>query len=80
MAKFLLRAGLGQAFMPPAATGTVFSDVSAGHWAGAWIEEFQRRGFTGGCSSSPLRYCPEALVTRAEMAVFLQRVFSLAGP
>jgi len=28
-------------------------------------------GITGGCAVSPLRYCPENTVTRAQMAVFL---------
>lgn len=35
---------------------------------------------TGGCSTSPLDYCPTAIVTREQMAVFLVRTFSLPFP
>jgi hypothetical protein len=50
-----------------------FADVAANHWAWTFIERLYRAGITGGCSVSPLRYCPDAAVTRAEMAVFLLR-------
>jgi outer membrane protein assembly factor BamB len=71
MAVFLLRARHGQAFAPLPATGTVFEDVPAGAFAAAWIEELAREGITGGCSITPALYCPENVVTRAQMAVFL---------
>ena len=32
-----------------------------------------RAGITNGCNTNPLRYCPEDPVTRAQMAVFLER-------
>ena len=41
-----------------------------------WIDEFYRRGITTGCGVGPLIYCPEREVTRAEMAVFVNRAFS----
>lgn len=50
-----------------------FSDVSAQYWAWNFIERLYAAGITGGCSLSPLQYCPEATVTRAQMAVFLER-------
>lgn len=78
MAAFLLRAKFGPAYVPPAATGAVFSDVPASHGAAAWIERFASLGYTTGCASTPVpRYCPDQPVTRAAMAVFLQRVFEL---
>ena len=49
----------------------IFSDVSYGYWARDWIERLYNHGVTGGCSATPLMYCPEATVTRAQMAVFL---------
>jgi hypothetical protein len=30
------------------------------------------------CGTSPLRFCPDALVTRAEMATLLRQSFGLA--
>jgi len=69
MAVFLLKAKLGGGYAPPAASGTVFSDVPPGAFAGAWIEDLAGSGVTSGCGG-PL-YCPDAAVTRAQMAVFL---------
>jgi len=34
-------------------------------------------GITSGCGTGPLRYCPDDLVTRAQMAVFLVKTFNL---
>ena len=69
MAVFLLKSKHGSGYTPPAATGNVFDDVPANHWAAAWIEQLADEGITGGCGSG--NYCPEAAVTRDQMAVFL---------
>lgn len=50
-----------------------FADVSADYWAQDYIERLYASGITDGCGVSPLRYCPEAIVNRAQMAVFLER-------
>jgi ELWxxDGT repeat protein len=78
MAVFLLRGTRGTGFVPPPATGAVFTDVSAGYWAAPWIEQLAAEGITGGCA--PGVYCPDNPVTRAEMAVFLTKTFGLALP
>jgi hypothetical protein len=57
--------------MPPAASGTVFSDVPASAFAAAWIEQLAEEGITTGCGGG--KYCPNASVTREQMAVFLLR-------
>ena len=77
MAVFLLRAKHGAGFDPPAPTGTMFADVPATHPFAKWIEQLAREGITGGCSTSPPQYCPDATVTRGQMAVFLVRTFNL---
>ena len=51
----------------------VFADVPPDFWASDWILALYRGGLTAGCATGPLRYCPLAEVTRAEMAVFLLR-------
>jgi hypothetical protein len=71
MAVFLLKSKYGSAYLPPAATGQVFSDVPAGSFAAAWIEQLAEEGITTGCGGG--RYCPNGIVTRAQMAVFLLR-------
>jgi ELWxxDGT repeat protein len=56
---------------PPAATGTRFQDVPADYWAAPWIEQLAAEGIVGGCSTDPSLYCPDRVLTRAEMAVLL---------
>jgi fibronectin type 3 domain-containing protein len=48
-----------------------FNDVPPNYWAFSFIEELAASGVTGGCGGG--NYCPEDPVTRAQMAVFLER-------
>jgi hypothetical protein len=50
-----------------------FADVPDTYWAWSSIEQVYKAGITGGCSTSPMLYCPTNPVTRAQMAVFLLR-------
>ena len=52
---------------------TTFSDVLLSHWAWKYVESLFYASITGGCATNPLQYCPEASVTRAQMAVFLEK-------
>ncbi len=76
MAIFLLRAEHGSSYAPPTATG-IFQDVPVGSFAANFIEQLYSEGITGGCGTSPLRYCPNDATTRGAMAVFLSRTFAL---
>ena len=69
MAIFILRGEHGSAYVPPAATGTMFGDVSVSTFGAPWIEQFSTEGITSGCGGG--LYCPDANVTRAQMAIFL---------
>ncbi len=75
MAVFLERGLHGNSFTPPNVPAT-FGDTT-GHWAEDWIEALKADGITGGCGGG--NYCPNAPVTRAEMAVFLLRVMHSAS-
>ncbi len=75
MAIFLLRSKHGASYVPPAATGTMFTDVPTSYWAARWIEQLANEGITSGCGTN--LYCPDATVTRAQMAIFLVRTFNL---
>jgi hypothetical protein len=77
MAVFLVRGIHGATFAPPAATGTVFSDVPASGGFAKWIEQLAADHITGGCGGG--NYCPSAAVTRAEMAIFLLKAKHGAG-
>ena len=74
MAVFLLRAKYGAGYVPPTPVG-VFSDVDLSYWAVSWIEQLAAEGITNGCGDG--NYCPDDRVTRAQMAVFLVRIFEL---
>jgi photosystem II stability/assembly factor-like uncharacterized protein len=55
-----------------------FADVDpASHFAFTFIEALERSGVTGGCGGSD--YCPDNPVTRAQMAVFLERGINGSG-
>ncbi len=74
MAVMVVRIRRGTDFMPPAAIG-LFGDVAADHWAAPYIEQLWADGITAGCGVEgevPL-YCPDAEVSRAQMAVFVCR-------
>ena len=74
MASFLTRAfGLE----PAEAAG--FSDL-AGTVHAPNIDSAVAAGLVNGCSTDPLRFCPDEPVTRAEMVEFLARAFDLAPP
>jgi len=78
MSVFVLRSTKGPSYQPPAATG-FFADmpVVGKEWMQPWADEYYREGITTGCAIDPLRYCPEAAVTRAAMAAFISRAYAL---
>lgn len=53
--------------------------MPAGYWARQWIETLFRNGVTAGCGTSFALFCPDAPVTREQMAVFLLRAKEGAG-
>jgi hypothetical protein len=77
MAVFLLKASQGAAYVPPPASGTIFTDVPVNAFAADWIEDLYSRNVTGGCLTNPLRYCPTNTNNRQQMAVFITKTFSL---
>jgi ELWxxDGT repeat protein len=52
-------------------TDVFFQDVAPDHWAFSWVERLAKTGITGGCNQDS--YCPEDPVTRAQIAVFLEK-------
>jgi hypothetical protein len=75
-AVFILRGAYGaipEPPYPPPATAT-FSDVSSSYWGYGWIESLWHDGFTAGCGTDPLIFCPLRQHTRAEGSVFFLRI------
>jgi Glucose/sorbosone dehydrogenases len=78
MAVFIERA-MGN-FSPNPSPSGMFTDLSPTDPFTPFIEQLYNDGITSGCSTSPLKYCPQAFVTRGEMAVFLDRAFGIPLP
>ena len=64
----------------PAPAVATFTDVPTGHPFFQFIEALAASGITGGCNAAPPQYCPDAPVTRGQMAVFLAKGFGLQWP
>ncbi len=79
MAAFLLKTSQGSTYVPPPCTGAVFVDVPCqGGAFDPWIEDLSARGVTSGCGGG--NYCPGSPVTRAQMSVFVTKMFNLPLP
>jgi hypothetical protein len=50
-----------------------FTDVPFTHPYFADIETLYANGLTGGCSTNPLKFCPDQIMDRAQAAVFMMR-------
>jgi hypothetical protein len=50
-----------------------FSDVPASHPYYSDIEILYANGLTAGCSTNPLKFCPDQIMNRGESAVFMLR-------
>jgi len=62
----------------PAPTVATFGDVPTSHPFFQFIEALAASGITGGCGSG--NFCPDAPVTRGQMAVFLSKALGLHFP
>ena len=53
---------------------TTFADVLPSHPYYEYIEALYANGLTNGCNSSPLMYCPDMIMNRAQIAKFFMTV------
>lgn len=65
---------------PPIPASRRFNDVEISYAASKFIEYVARRGVMGGCNPTGTIFCPEALVTRAEMAAFIMSALGVKNP
>ncbi len=61
-------------FAPPQPTIQVFADVALDRWSADWIDQLWNDGYTAGCGTDPLIYCPERKHDHAEATVFYLRM------
>ncbi len=64
----------------PAPGVASFNDVPTSHQFFQFIEALKASGITGGCQAAPPLYCPDAALTRGQMAVFLSKALGLHWP
>ena len=64
----------------PAPATATFNDVPTDHPFFQFVEALAKSGITGGCAASPPLYCPDAPLTRGQMAVFLAKGLGLQWP
>jgi hypothetical protein len=75
-AVFVERGVHGTGYEPSPPSVSSFADVPAGDWGEGWIEGLWDDGYTAGCGTDPLIYCPLAEHTRAEGCVFYLRMLN----
>jgi hypothetical protein len=61
----------------PAPLTATFNDVPTSHPFFRFVEALAASGVTAGCSGAPPLFCPDAPITRGEMAVFLSAALGL---
>ena len=66
--------GTGCSYMPSDPCEAKFDDVPCTSPFAVWIEKLYADGITGGCSTSPLLYCPAQNLKVWEMMAWLQNV------
>jgi hypothetical protein len=61
-------------YMPTQPTESLFADVALTEWYAKWSHGLYDDGYTDGCGTDPLIYCPVQTHTRAEGCVFYLRM------
>jgi len=64
----------------PAPATATFNDVPTNHPFFQFVEALAASGITAGCQASPPLYCPDAPLTRKQMAAFLSKALGLYWP
>ena len=64
----------------PAPVTATFGDVPTSHPFFQFVEALVASGITAGCQASPPLYCPDAPLTRKQMAAFLAKALGLYWP
>jgi S-layer homology domain len=64
----------------PAPATATFNDVPTSDPAFQYIEALVAAGITSGCNTAPPQFCPDATLTRRQMAVFLSKALGLHWP
>ncbi len=69
-AAFMLRGNFGPSYVPPVPTHIFKDDWTKGPWAEGWAEGMKAEGFSAGCLTNPLKYCPWDQIPREQAVIF----------
>ncbi len=75
-AVFVERGIHGAGYLPADPTQVVFVDVPLSEWFAKWATGLWNDGYTDGCGTDPLVYCPLQEHTRTEGTVFFLRMLN----
>ena len=75
-AVFVERGIHSTSYSPPAPSSQIFADLPLDSWAAGWVSSLWEDGYTAGCGTDPLIYCPWQGHTRAEGCVFYMRMLN----
>ena len=73
-AVFVERGVHGAEYLPVQPSEQIFADVPLHEWFAKWATALWEDGYTEGCGTDPLMYCPLQEHTRAEGCVFFLRM------
>jgi hypothetical protein len=73
-AVFVERGIWGAGYMPDQPAAQIFEDIPLWEWFAKWTAGLFEEGYTAGCGTNPLVYCPLQEHTRVEGAVFFLRM------
>ncbi|OGO16239.1 MAG: hypothetical protein A2Z14_13720 [Chloroflexi bacterium RBG_16_48_8] len=71
---FVERGIWGVGYMPQQCSSQIFTDVPILEWFCKWATGLWNDGYTTGCGTNPLIFCPLKEHTRAEATVFFMRI------
>lgn len=75
-AVFVERGIHGAGYLPPDPSQVIFADVPLWEWFAKWATGLWNDGYTAGCGTDPLVYCPLQEHTRTEGTVFFLRMLN----
>ncbi len=75
-AVFVERGIHGGEYLPIQPTDQIFADVPLWEWFAKWSTALWNDGYTAGCGTDPLVYCPLQGHTRTEGCVFFLRMLN----
>jgi hypothetical protein len=75
-AVFVLRGINGAGYTPGQPASSIFADVTTSEWYAKWTDGLWEEGYTAGCGTDPLKFCPAQEHTRAEGTVFFLRMLN----